>query len=256
MLALLDADILPYELGAVYDETVSQGTVYQAVDERIEFIKKRSGSSDIKCFLTESKSNFRFKIATVDPYKGTRPTEKPPHWMTIRVYLEMMYDPEVVPGYEADDIIAEYHKQNEDTIICSRDKDLDTITGWHYRWPCGERQPERRYYVNPFDAWRFFYYQLLIGDKVDNIRGVFGIGNKKAETILSKCETKEEMHKAVLGTYIDRYGDGLDEPIYYESVSKHRCWKKPSEIMYEMAELLYLGVDRDHLRRLFNEVQV
>lgn len=207
-----------------------------------------------ECFLTNSGSNFRIKTATVAPYKGHRPPDKPYYWSTIRNYLILEYHATIAEGCEADDLIGdEALKDIDNTIICSRDKDLDTVPGWHYRWKCGERQPERRYYVNDTEAFNFFMYQMLVGDVSDNIKGVLGIGDKKAKKILAECKSKEEMLHAVKQTYINVYGEGCDEPIYYETEDKQRVWKRPTEIMKENAELLWIGtVNRDKLE-MFNE---
>jgi len=247
MLALIDADILPYELGAVFDETVSPGHVYQAVDDKINTIIRGAKAHDAVYFLTNSKANFRLARATVAPYKGQRPSEKNFWWHHIRDYIISMYEPVIADGNEADDLIIDYHKKDIETVICSRDKDLDTSPGWHYRWKCGERQPERRYYVPPHEAWQFFYYQLLAGDIVDNIKGVYGVGPKKATKILAPLEDKHAMREAVCRVYIDVYGGGSNKHIHYEDCNKNKHWKRPTEIMEEMADLLYLGSDRSYL---------
>jgi len=249
MIALLDADIIPYELGAVLGESVPVGKVLNATEGKIEAIIRESKCTDVKCFLTRSRDNFRIERATVSPYKGTRSHEKPYHWLAIREFIERMYDTEEAIGLEADDLIGTAHLENEDSVICSRDKDMDTIPGWHYRWRCGDRQPQRKYYVNPIDAWRFFYYQLLTGDLADNIKGVIGIGNTKATKLLDDCYTRNDLHEKVKQVYINIYGGGSNEPIYYEDVKKNRYWRKPTEIMSEMADLLYIGVDRTYLER-------
>ena len=239
MKALIDCDILPYELGAVLDETVSIRKVLESTDKKIEEIINRSGSSSYVGFLTESRTNFRIGEATVAPYKGHRSSEKPYHWNSIRDHILENYHIEVAVGCEADDLIGdECLKDIGNTIICSRDKDMDTIPGWHYRWKCGERQPEKRYYVNDFEARYFFYYQMLVGDQADNIKGIIGVG-----------DSEEEMLQVVKGAYVDVYGGGSNEEIYYELPDKTRIWKRPTEIMREMADLLWIGVDRSYLRR-------
>lgn len=254
MKALIDLDILPYELGAVFDETVHWRKVIQAVDHKVAAIVTGAKCSSFEGYLTDSKTNFRIDVATVAPYKGHRPQDKPHYWKTIRNYLLREHNAVVATGCEADDLIAdECLKDIDNTVICSRDKDLDTVPGWHYRWQCGERQPEKRYYVNDEEAFNFFVYQMLVGDIADNIKGVHGVGDKKAKKILSECSSKEEMLRAVKETYISVYGEGSDEPIYYETENKQRVWKRPTEIMKENAELLWIGtVNRDKL----NEIEV
>lgn len=253
MKALLDLDILPYELGSVLGEDISTYRVEQYVDKKIEGIIRSSGATEYKGFLTDSKTNFRIPVATVSTYKGHRTKEKPHHWHYIRDYMMCNYDVDMVVGYEADDFIGEECKKDiERTIICTRDKDLDTVPGWHYRWACGEKQPERKYYLSDKQAMEFFYYQLLVGDMADNIKGVLGIGKKKAETILGDCETEEENFLACQRTYIQVYGGGEDRPILYQTEQGEWVRKCPTELMAEMADLLYIGVDRSYIKRWFN----
>lgn len=188
----------------------------------------------------------------MSPYKGTRTHVKSHYWAAIRGYIQHNYPTEIADGLEADDLLGCALRNNSDSVICTRDKDMDTISGWHYRWRCGELQPARRYYVSPFDGWYFYYYQMLVGDIADNIKGVIGIGDVKARKILRDCSNKDELHAAVKQVYIDVYGAGANEPIYYEDIDKNRYWRTPLEIMSEMADLLYIGVDRTYLRRFDN----
>ena len=48
---------------------------------------------------------------------------------------------------------------------------------------------------------KFFYQQILTGDKADNIVGLYGIGPKKSEKLLEHCETEEDLWKAVVEAY-------------------------------------------------------
>jgi len=99
---------------------------------------------------------------------------------------------------EADDAISirAYALGEEDYIICSIDKDLDNVRGWHYNFGKNER-----YFVKEEEAIKNFYRQVLTGDRVDNVPGLPGIGPKKAEKILQDCCTEEELYKAVLEAY-------------------------------------------------------
>jgi hypothetical protein len=252
-LALIDADILPYEIGSVFDETISTRKVLEVVDRRIESILEETGCDDYTCFITNSGNNFRLQRATVAPYKGHRSPHKPYHWVTIRDHLKYAYEAIEADGCEADDLIADMKKQYDNSIICSRDKDFDTIPGWHYRWKCGERQPQRTYYVNRAEAWQFFYFQLLAGDTADNIKGIVGVGNVGAKTALAGCTTKDALHEAARHKYIEVYGGGSNDLIFYEDEFKNKHWRTPIEIMAEMADLLYLGTDRSYLERFYEE---
>ena len=80
---------------------------------------------------------------------------------------------------------------DEDTIIVSDDKDLQTIAGYHYNK--GEVIE-----VSEQQALKNFYTQVLTGDTADNYKGCRGVGPVKAERILAGCRTSLDMWQAVL----------------------------------------------------------
>jgi 5'-3' exonuclease len=103
-------------------------------------------------------------------------------------------------GCEADDMLGvrqcELSCDSDESIICTIDKDLNMIPGSHYNFVKKER-----YVVTPEDGIRFFYYQMLIGDTTDNIKGVVGIGKQKATKLLDRCSTEGEYFDAVRDAY-------------------------------------------------------
>lgn len=238
MKALIDADILCYEFGNMKDldtgELLAWEITRSFVDERISSILEATKATSHKLYLTDSKSNFRNKVATILPYKGHRPSDKPPHWENIRLHLVDNYDAEVCYGIEADDAcgIAQcaamdkhealircqsnnHSTRPEDkpdlsisspTIICSRDKDLSMIPGWHYQWPCGNQQ-ERKWFVSETDGLRFFYKQLLTGDSTDNILGLYRVGPKATcVKALDRMNKEKDMALHVISEYKARFG--------------------------------------------------
>jgi len=233
MKALIDSDIICYEFGNMRDletsETLAWPIVRKFVDERIAKILEETEATDYHLYLTDSKSNFRIPVATILPYKGQRPSDKPPHWENIREHLIEEYDAEVIYGMEADDALGIAQSQDWEealglqatddwdfaagkmskycgTIICSRDKDLSMIPGWHYQWECG-KQAMRKWFVNETDGIRFFYQQLLTGDSTDNILGLFGVGAKAASVkALENMDDEDKMFIHVRKQYKDRFG--------------------------------------------------
>lgn len=225
MKALIDADILCYEFGNMKDlETgglLAWPIVRKFVDERIDSILTAVGATSHSLYLTDSKSNYRNEVATILPYKGHRPSDKPPHWQEIRDHLVDQYDAEVQYGIEADDACGieqwstitrggtttnEISGDWESTIICSRDKDLSMIPGWHYSWECGN-QKEKKWFVNETDGIRFFYKQLLTGDATDNILGLYRVGEKAScVKALDDMTDEYEMYCHVEKEYEARFG--------------------------------------------------
>jgi len=122
-------------------------------------------------------------------------------------------------------------KPYKETIICSRDKDLRQCPLWHYSWEMGkqaaigplfveplgmlEKRNEGQKYVNgkskPISLFgtghKFFYAQMLMGDKVDSIGGVEGRGPAFAYNLLHEAETERECYELVAEIYVKSYGD-------------------------------------------------
>jgi DNA polymerase-1 len=75
------------------------------------------------------------------------------------------------------------------------------IPGKHYNWMLqrlGKVIREARIYnVSLEEADRFFWTQLLVGDTTDNIKGVPGIGPKKAEALLRECSGNQECYEKI-----------------------------------------------------------
>lgn len=166
-------------------------------------IDKFDRGLEYQAFIT-GPGNYREKIATIQPYKGNRKdVPKPKYLPDCREYLQYAWGAVVVEGREADDALGciQYAAKDKSTCIVTIDKDLDGIPGWHYNYI-----KDKHYYVTLEQADFFFYKQVLTGDRTDHIRGIEGIGDKKAEKILAGCKTPDELYKACLRAYTEKYG--------------------------------------------------
>lgn len=218
---LIDADILAYRLGFACNEDTEEAALSE-LDNTIATILVECGmdAAPYQLFLTGS-TNFRNEIAVTAPYKGTRKAEKPVHFKALRDHMVNVWGAIVTDGIEADDAIATVASTIDDCIMVSIDKDFLQVAGTHYNFV-----KQKFTEVNEWEGLLFLYTQMLTGDRVDNIKGVAGIGEKKAAKILADCTTEKELYDAVLAAY-----DGN------------------VELLYENALLLYL-------RRYDNEVWV
>jgi hypothetical protein len=170
---------------------------------------------ECRVFLTGA-GNYRESIATIQPYKGNRAAKPKPFYLPdVREYLCYAWKAEVVEGREADDALgcAQYSAKDKSTCIVAIDKDLNGIPGWHYN-----PVKEEHYYVTLAEADLFFYTQLLTGDRVDNIRGCDGIGEKKAAKLLAGFTTTHELYNACRAAYTGKYG--MDGDRYLEENAK------------------------------------
>ena len=80
--------------------------------------------------------------------------------------------------------------------MVSLDKDFDQIPGWHYNFV-----KKKRYYVTPEEGMLFFYRQILMGDRIDNIIGIYGIGEKKSAKLLEDCVTEQDYYSKCVEMY-------------------------------------------------------
>ena len=94
----------------------------------------------------------------------------------------------------------ELEKTSPSSVIISIDKDLNMIPGWHYN-----PDKDSLYFVEYLEGMKWFYKQLLMGDSVDNIPGIKGIGIKKAEKLIDPLETLKEMYDLIYDKYSNVY---------------------------------------------------
>ena len=169
--------------------------------------------------------NFRYSVAKTQPYKGNRKNPKPFHFYNILAHMLANYDTVVSEdGYEADDMLCITQvSRKDDTIICSRDKDLRICPGWHFSWECGKQgaiwpvKTDRIGWLEPKGAdvlgygLSFFYYQMLVGDTADHIPGLPGYGKVKAFALLKDLKTEEELFTTVRDLYKEVKGEESKE---------------------------------------------
>lgn len=180
--------------------------VYHSLDLQLQHIVQRAGCSRFSVYLTGS-GNFRKQIAKARPYKGNRTAERPRYYDDIRARLVNRYGAIVIDGMEADDALAIEMSNDENTVCCSIDKDLRQVAGWHMNWT----KDDGPVYIPEEQALRNLWLQVLTGDRVDNIGGVNGIGPKKAEKLLSACDTEGAYRAVALAAY------GGDEALLEEN---------------------------------------
>lgn len=208
MHALLDSDIFLYEMGSAIDDEgnpLAWNLVVSRLDARIEQILDATQAETWQGYIT-GRGNFREAISTIKDYKGNRDRAGRPYWYQgIHDYLVRDRSVQVVHGMEADDRIAMEH--SEDTIICSRDKDLKQVPGWHYSWPSWKQEERTPYYISEIEGLRFLYSQLLTGDPTDNILGLYNVGPKSASVQrIQEYTTELEMFSEVKEQYELRFG--------------------------------------------------
>jgi len=164
-------------------------------DGMVGTIIRKTGATSHKLYVT-GKGNFRKEL--YNDYKSSR-GPKPLLYSTVREYVEWNPNTIVSEGEEADDLLGIAQCKDVDNhIIASIDKDLLMIEGNHYNINSGEMT-----YVAPKDGLLSFYKQILTGDKVDDIPGIYGVGPKKADKILDGIEDEEDLWLTVVNKWCE-----------------------------------------------------
>ena len=178
--------------------------------------------------LLNGENNFRYELATLLPYKGNRTAEgKPKLLEEIKKFVTDNYEVESVDHLESDDLLsAKQDTVDGTTIIVCQDKDLNMCPGWRYH--TGKKKLE---YITEEAGRLAFYSQLLSGDPVDNIPGLYGVGPKTIEKLLAKCKTEADYYKVVLKEYKDKRGNPKQ---------KWKTDKTTEEVVWEIGNLLWM----------------
>lgn len=221
---------------------------YKGIKDIINRLSSLSWVGDFK-LVYGGEGNFRFDIAKTIPYKGNR-GDKPLLCDHLKEWIEKKWPEHVIRSYgiEADDILGHYGwtsyqlaKQAGDWraapyVLVHIDKDINGVPGLHMNT---DDKEHKVYWVSNEDSYRFFFTQLLYGDRtVDNIPGLkempesisdkFGvrkgksIGKKTAEAIIGGADTIEEAFQRVVFCYKEVAGED---------------WK---EYLQEQADLLWM----------------
>ena len=199
MQALIDQDLLCYRCAASAENDDLNIALYR-IDELLDNILNKTQATSYRAFLT-GPNNFRKQI--YPEYKANRVAPKPKHLRDLQEYsiekLSAEYAPETL---EADDALAIY--QTDDTIICSLDKDLLQVPGKHFSWEIngkGWTRPDTFIEQTELEGLRLFYKQCLKGDTSDNVKGIEGLGEKKASKLLADCSSDIQMFNQVRALY-------------------------------------------------------
>jgi DNA polymerase I len=137
-------------------------------------------------------------------------------------------------GFEADDVIATLANQavamKIDSVIITADKDFMQIVGPHTRlWDpmrdksTGTREVRERFGVEPRSL---IDIQALMGDSIDNIKGVPGVGEKTAAALIQEFGSIENLY------------NNLDK---VEESKKIRGAKKVAGLLREHRESAFLA---------------
>lgn len=189
---LIDADLVAYRCAASVGINGEEEIALLRCDSLMRNLLHYTDATSYIGFLT-GHNNFR-RLVNKD-YKANRKDLVRPEWLeSCRKFLIEDWKCHVTDGVEADDMLGIH--QNDKSCIASLDKDMLMIPGKHYNW-----QKEEFTTVTEDEGLRHFYKQLLIGDRVDNIFGVTGIGKVKASKYIDSLDNEQDYLNACITLY-------------------------------------------------------
>jgi DNA polymerase I len=188
--------------------TTSRGmptnAVYGFIRMLLKLIKERHPSHIAVIFDSPGKT---FRDDLFEAYKANRaetPSDLSAQIPYIRRVVEAFRVRGVMrEGYEADDVIATLAvraaRKGFDTIVITADKDLMQIVGPHTRlWDTmrdkwtDTREVRQRFGVEPH---ALVDIQALMGDPIDNVKGVPGVGEKTAAALVQEFGGVDNLYR-------------------------------------------------------------
>ena len=199
----------------------------RVVDGYVNTMKRYFEVTGTLLFLTpDDRSNFRYNLESEVGYKANRiNVPKPVGFLEVKNAVRRHENCIEEYGLEADDLIAMHaHEYRDSACIVGIDKDYRQCTDtwlWdtrpetvpEYSTPLGylvkrkhilrikkDGKCEDTYKMYGRGAM-WFYYQLLVGDSSDNIKGASGTGPIKAYELLKTCTSEKDLWNAIQEPY-------------------------------------------------------
>jgi len=234
--ALLDGDLFAYRCSASAEHD-NEHIAFSRMEALLDTIVSSINPTEFVFYLS-GPTNFRYRI--YPEYKANRLSKPKPKYLdACQAYLREEYKAVVSDNCEADDLmgIAQCSATaDKPTVIVSLDKDLLQVPGLHYSWEIMGGTTNNRWTkdaklqeISPITGLRNFYYQVLVGDASDNIKGATGIGPVKATKILNGLETPEELFDAVYDAYDSREALLMNGQVLWIQRNVGEVWQFPYE---------------------------
>lgn len=202
--AIIDGDSIIYTFSYVYRQEENMNIVYSHIDKYLNKILD-SCNTDKYVLCIEGLGNFRKNILHISKkkYKEGR-KEKPDLYNNIKSHLLSYWKAEESVNIETDDFVTilstnvDLKEEFLYTILCAVDKDLKQVPILQYNY-----KKNTFHYFSKDESLYNLWLQMLIGDSVDNIEGIKGIGEYKAHLILNNKNINEQIPGLVFQCYWD-----------------------------------------------------
>lgn len=194
----IDGDFIAYHCS--YNNEEAYESMISSADTQIEELRLSAGAEGVVVHLTgkNSSKGGRYAIAIQKPYQFSRSLQKKPvHLEDVRLYLKSKYQSQYWLNQEADDGLAQANwnaiqkGEHQLSVIVSKDKDLRQVLGLQMDW-----DTKQIHCVNGYGGIElqnsklvgygpaFFFAQMLMGDRADDIQGLASIHRDWANKVM------------------------------------------------------------------------
>lgn len=215
LIALIDADYIKYLVINDYkknyiNQVNKRDYLIRLTNDKVDdLLVQLNTKKYIFCFSGVSSNTFRNSIGLEKLYKGNRHgvlsyEDEIKDKEYIMEYIMKTYPSLLFTDLEADDIVSML--QDDKTFIVSRDKDLFQVPGIHWNFTT-----QSLINVTEDEANIFLFNQMLQGDSVDNVVGLFGYGPNKITQLFNE-KNITQMFTVILKEYFKAHGfiNGID----------------------------------------------
>lgn len=243
-----DADFACYEVADLEQPAISN---FRNLLDFLHMKRVMVGAAHINAFITLGMKSGREQMATVKAYQENRDPDAP---IKVRVrelrHLLANYSAAnvtVIVGhfFEADDLLCRYQEamiregRIDDSVLMSGDKDLWMVQGHHADPKTGRMWLVQGYGHTEYrevgnvkpklvgEGTSWFWHQMIMGDKVDNIPGLPKLSNKTLDEYLPLKSGKARPDgSAACG---EAKAVAILEGVTSDKVAARRVWKAYSE---------------------------
>lgn len=277
-----DADFACYEVSDL-DETTAQS--FKRLLDHIEMKRCMVGAEHVNVHITLGTKSGREAMATVKEYQENRDPDAPIK-VRVRELRHMLANqggtatmtPVYNLNYEADDMMVKYQHERikshgwESSVIMSGDKDLWMGQGYHCEPKTGRLYMVKGYGTTEYrevgnvkpklvgEGRSWFWHQMIMGDKADNIPGLEKISNNmldkylplksgkprkqgagacgeaKAVEVLAGVTTDKEAAQRVYELYWEYYGGAASERFIEQA---YLLWMQRNDNPWDVLDYLH-----------------
>jgi len=218
-IALIDADSIVFIAhwdsdNKTYDKPLE--VIKQSIDSIISSILINTKVNKYLGYVGYTKAQFRYDA--YPEYKANRKDREPlPFYKEAKQHMVDHWGFKPLYGIEADDVVNMMRIKLDNSFICAIDKDLLKLEGTHYNYKTNEWVT-----ISEQEANLYFWESMIIGDSVDNIKGLEGKGKAFATKLLSNIDDVESLRTTVFEEYINQYGEYKGIEKFYQN---YKCLK-------------------------------